>query len=109
MTQNGSIGWGFLTNHARVLLCIANDPGVRQREIGQSVGITERAVHRIVTDLTAAGCITRQRAGRRNQYTINPLFPLPERIASQQNLGELFEILTGTPAARLAGRSPGRD
>jgi hypothetical protein len=106
MTENSATGWGFLTNHARVLLCIAHDSGIRLRDIGDHVGITERATHRIVTELTAAGCITRVRAGRRNQYTINPHFPLPDPIACQQNIGQLYETLTRTPAARPAGQSP---
>jgi DNA-binding MarR family transcriptional regulator len=53
--------WSFLTNHARVLLCIAQDSGVRLREIGDRVGITERAAHRIVDELVDAGYISRTR------------------------------------------------
>jgi hypothetical protein len=89
--------WTFLTNHAQVLVCIAHDAGVRLRDIGERVGITERAAHRIVAELAAAGYITRQRNGRRNQYTINGQFPLPDPIAREQNVGELLEILTATP------------
>ncbi len=87
-------GWTFLTNHAQVLVSIAHDPGVRLRDIGERVGITERAAHRIIAELEAAGYITRQRNGRRNQYTINAHLPLPDPIARQQNVGELLEILT---------------
>lgn len=88
--------WTFLTNHAQVLVCIARDPGVRLREIGQCVGITERAAHRLVTELAAAGYITVQRNGRRNRYTVNAHRPLPDAIAREQNIGELLEILTAT-------------
>lgn len=63
--------WTFLTNHARVLLCLAEDPDLRLREAAGRIGITERAVQRIVTDLEEAGVITREREGRRNHYTIN--------------------------------------
>ena len=63
--------WSFLTNYARVLLCIAADPGVRLREIGDRVGVTERAAHRIVDELATAGYISRARTGRRNRYSIN--------------------------------------
>ncbi len=85
-----------MSNHAQVLVCIARDPGVRLREIGERVGITERAAHRIVVELAAAGYITRQRIGRRNQYTINAELPLPDPIAPEQNVAGLLEILTAT-------------
>ena len=55
MPRNGTLGWSFLTNHAQVLLCIAQDPGIRLREIGEAIGITERAAHRIVVELVIAG------------------------------------------------------
>lgn len=86
--------WTFLSNHAQVLLCIANDPGVRLREIGDQVGITERAVHRIVRELDEAGYLVRKRDGRRNRYTISQNLPLPDRIVSHQNIGDLLRILT---------------
>ncbi len=63
--------WTFLTNHARVLLCLAEEPDLRLREAAERIGITERAVQRIVTDLEEAGIIMRQREGRRNHYTVN--------------------------------------
>ena len=85
--------WAFLTNHARTLICIARDPGARLREIGESVGITERAAHRIVTDLLAGGYITRIRDGRRNRYTINQDLPLPDPLARDQNVGDLLTAL----------------
>jgi predicted transcriptional regulator len=97
MTEDSAAGWSFLTNHARVLVCIAHDSGIRLRDIGERVGITERAAHRIVSELNGAGYITRQRTGRRNQYTINAHLPLPDPTAGQQNIGELLEILTGAP------------
>jgi predicted transcriptional regulator len=91
--------WTFLSNHAQVLLCIANDPGVRLRDIGDQVGITERAVHRIVRELDEAGYLAREREGRRNRYTISQNLPLPDRIASNQRIGDLLKILT-TPNGR---------
>jgi hypothetical protein len=105
MVENAGPGWTFLTNHAQVLVCIAHDPGVRLRDIGGRVGITERAAHRIVTELAAAGYITRRRNGRRNTYTINARAPLPDPIAREQSIGELLEILTSThESERRAGR-----
>ena len=105
MATDTTPGWAFLTNHARVLLCIADDPGIRLRDIGDRVGITERAAHRIVTELGTAGYITRERQGRRNRYTINTHLPLPDPIARSQNIGELLEILSGEPPSKpRAGR-----
>jgi Transcriptional regulators len=96
MAENPTPGWTFLTNHAQVLVCIARDPGVRLRDIGERVGITERAAHRIVAELADAGYITRERNGRRNYYTINAHLPLPDPIARDQNVGELLDILAAT-------------
>jgi hypothetical protein len=70
--------WGFLTSHARVLLRIARDPGVRLRDIAAGPGSTERSAHGIVTDLTAAGYLVKQNDGRRNRYQIQAHLPLPE-------------------------------
>jgi len=100
-----SPSWTFLTNHAQVLVCIAEDPGVRLREIGERAGITERAAHRIVVDLTDAGYITRQRSGRRNQYTINTDLPVHDPIAREQNVGQLLEI-PSAPGAGDVDRPP---
>jgi predicted HTH transcriptional regulator len=105
MTEHAAPGWTFLTNHAQVLVCIAQDPGIRLREIGERVGITERAAHRIVVELTDAGYITRERNGRRNHYTINAHFPLPDPIAREQNVGELLTILAGPPQTKRVDRS----
>jgi predicted transcriptional regulator len=95
MRQGGTPTWSFLTNHAQVLLCIAQDPGVRLREIGEAVGITERAAHRIVNELAAAGYISRTRKGRRNRYAIESHLPLPDPLAGQQKIGDLLAVLAG--------------
>ena len=94
MVDGAKPNWTFLTNHAQVLVCIADDPGVRLREIGERVGITERAAHRIVVELATAGYLTRQRRGRRNEYTINAHLPVPDAVAREQNVGQLLEVLT---------------
>ena len=88
--------WTFLTRHAQVLLCIADDPGIRLRDIGEQVGITERAAHRIVAELATAGYLTRERTGRRNRYTINADVPLPDSVAREHAVGRLLEILVAT-------------
>jgi hypothetical protein len=99
MRTGEGLSWSFLTNHAQVLLCIANDPGIRLREIGDAVGITERAAHRIVAELADAGYIARTRNGRRNRYTIRSHLPLPDPLARQQRIGDLLAVLAGQPAA----------
>jgi DNA-binding MarR family transcriptional regulator len=86
--------WSFLTNHARVLICIAGDPGIRLREIGENVGITERAAHRIVGELADAGYVSRRRVGRRNHYTVRPELPLPDSVARDRRVGDLLSVLT---------------
>ena len=93
MSSDATPSWSFLTNHAQVLLCIAHDPGVRLREIGEAVGITERAAHRIVAELADAGYISRKRNGRRNQYAIQAHLPLPDPLAREQNIGDLLAVL----------------
>jgi DNA-binding Lrp family transcriptional regulator len=100
--------WKFLTNHAAVLVCIAHDPGVLLREISESVGITERAAHRIVAELADAGYITRERVGRRNRYTIQSGLPLPDRLVRVGRVGDLLAVLVGEssePADLQAARS----
>jgi hypothetical protein len=96
--------WSFLTNHARVLICIAQDPGVRLREIGETVGITERAAHRIVGELVDAGYVARRRIGRRNHYAIRSDMPVPDTLARNRRVGDLLAVLT-TPAAPRVGSS----
>jgi hypothetical protein len=89
------VNWSFLTNHARVLLCIAHDPGARLRDIGAQLGITERSAYGIVTDLAAAGYVVKQKDGRRNRYQIQPHMPLPEPASQGPAIGEVLALLTG--------------
>jgi DNA-binding MarR family transcriptional regulator len=90
--------WGFLTNHAQVLLCIARDPGVRLRDIAASLGITERSAYGIVTDLAAAGYVVKQKDGRRNRYQIQAHLPLPEPASRGRTIGEVLDLLAGASA-----------
>jgi DNA-binding IclR family transcriptional regulator len=98
MSSDGAPAWSFLTNHAQVLLCIAQDPGIRLREIGEAVGITERAAHRIVAELADAGYISREREGRRNRYTIQAHLPVPDALAREQKIGDLLSVIAGRAA-----------
>ncbi|HEY6277196.1 MAG TPA: helix-turn-helix domain-containing protein [Streptosporangiaceae bacterium] len=91
-------GWSFLTNHGRVLLCIAHDPGVRLRDIAARVGITERTAYGIVADLTTAGYTVKQKDGRRNRYQIQTHMPLPEPTSQQLAIGEVLALLVGASA-----------
>jgi len=70
--------WSFLTNHARVLLRIAHDPGVRLRDIAARTGVTERTAYGIVTDLAEAAYVVKHKDGRRNRYQVQAHLPLPE-------------------------------
>jgi hypothetical protein len=87
--------WTFLTSHARVLLCIAHDPGMRLRDIAASVGVTERSAYGIVSDLAQAGYIVKERDGRRNRYQIQHHLPLPEAPDRDQAIGDVLGVLTG--------------
>ena len=87
--------WSFLTNHARVLLCIAHDPGVRLRDIAARMGVTERTAYGIVTDLTEAGYVVKHKDGRRNRYQIQAHLPLPEPDSRERTIGEILTLLTG--------------
>lgn len=90
--------WTFLTNHAHVLICIAQDPNARLRDVADRVGITERAAQRIVADLVEAGYVERSKEGRRNSYRLNPDLPLRHPIEREHSIGEVIELLAGTPA-----------
>src|ERR1700758_4073834 len=89
--------WGFLTNHARVLLHIARDPGARLRDIAASLGITERRAHGIIADLAEAGYVITQKDGRRNRYQIQAHLPVPEPGTREPAVGEVVAL----SAARL--------
>lgn len=97
--------WSFLTNHARVLLCIARDPGARLRDIAASLGITERSAHAIVTDLAEAGYVVKHKDGRRNRYQVRAHLPLSEPGTREPAVGEVLALLLGTPVGR--GGRPG--
>jgi DNA-binding transcriptional ArsR family regulator len=103
--------WSFLTNHARVLLRIAQDPGVRLRDIAVGLGITERSVYGIVTNLTEAGYVVKEKDGRRNHYQIQAHLPLPGPVGRVPAIGDVLAVLMGDgarqkPTSGQAGSSP---
>ena len=89
--------WRFLTSHTQVLLALQRDPDVRLRDVAETVGITERAAQRIVTDLVEAGYVERTKVGRRNTYKVNTHVSMrhPEQV--QHEIGELLELLRASP------------
>jgi DNA-binding Lrp family transcriptional regulator len=86
-------GWTFFTNHAHVLFCIARNPEVRLREVAVRVGITERAVQRIVTDLEAAGYLTVMKEGRRNHYRIHAELPLRHPVEGHRAVKAVLDLV----------------
>jgi Winged helix DNA-binding domain len=87
--------WTFLTNHARVLLCISQDPGIRLRDIADRVSITERSAFAIVLDLAQAGYVVKEKDGRRNRYRIQADLPLPDPTSRERTVGEILALLAG--------------
>ncbi|MGN6501802.1 MAG: helix-turn-helix transcriptional regulator [Pseudolysinimonas sp.] len=85
--------WTFLTNHAHVLLCVAEEPDARVRDIAETVGVTERAAQRILTELEEAGYLTRTKDGRRNRYTLNPDVRMRHPMDQEHHIGELVNLL----------------
>jgi DNA-binding transcriptional regulator PaaX len=85
--------WFVLTNHGNVLLCIARDPTIRISEIARSVGIGERAAHKIVADLVAEGFLVRFKEGRRNRYEINRKAHLRHPLFADLEIGPLLDVL----------------
>ncbi len=94
--------WDFLTNHAHVLLCVADDPGIRLRDIATAVGITERAAHRIVSELVEEGYVLRERQGRRNRYQVVAGRPMRHPLVQEREVGDLLEVLIGSTTGEPA-------
>jgi len=85
-------GWTFLTNHAHVLIALAREPSVRVRDLAAVVGITERAVLQILSDLEDAKVLERSREGRRNVYRLNPKADLRHPIEAAHHVDELLKL-----------------
>ncbi|MFJ6483618.1 MULTISPECIES: helix-turn-helix transcriptional regulator [unclassified Streptomyces] len=108
-------GWTFLTNHARVLIAIARDPGIRLRDIAVECGLTERTVQAIVTDLQTDGYLNKTRDGRRNRYVVAPGARFRHPAEAGHEIAGLLAYLTAplaaptTPTAEVADDAPGHD
>ncbi len=85
--------WTFLSNHGHVLVCIAGDPALRLRDVALAVGITERAVQKIVADLEAAGIVERRRDGRRNHYRLHAERPLRHPVEAHRTVANLLAMV----------------
>jgi predicted DNA-binding transcriptional regulator len=90
--------WHFLTNHSHVLLLLSRDSSLVLREVAWQVGITERAVQRILADLEADGFIEREKIGRKNHYRILTKQPLRHPVESHRTIGDLIALINGTRA-----------
>lgn len=102
-------GWSFITNHALVLTIIARHPRRTLREIGDAVGITERAAHKIINDLEEAGFVSKEKIGRRNVYRIHPEVPLKERVRSDAAARELLTMLGWKPRKSRSKAAPAEE
>jgi hypothetical protein len=96
-----SVGeWSFFTNHARVLICIARDPGIRLRDLAVAIDVTERSAYGIVTDLVNAGYVVKDKDGRRNRYRVEAQLPLPESVGRERTVGDVLGLLVDVDARR---------
>lgn len=92
--------WTFLSNHGHVLVCLARDPEARLRDVAVAVGITERAVQKIVSDLEDGGVVERVRDGRRNRYRLFLDKPLRHPIESHRSIGALLSMILNQVAIK---------
>jgi DNA-binding IclR family transcriptional regulator len=101
--RSSESGWSYVTNHGYVLACLAAHPEVRLRDVASLVGITERAVQKLVSDLEAAGVLQRTREGRRNRYQVNREQPMRHSLGAHRTVGEFLDLLrTSTPSSSQA-------
>jgi len=96
-SQTVGRGWSFLTNHAQVLLCVANDPEVRLRDVAMSVNLTERRVQSILSDLVQSGYIAKAKSGRRNRYVVHARQGLPGSEGERSAVDEFVKLLIPSP------------
>lgn len=112
MSSPESKHWHFLTSHTQVLLCLRRDRDARLRDVAATVGITERATQRILSDLVEAGYVTRERLGRRNRYTVNAGLAMRHPSQFEHQIVELLDLLqlerpSGRVAENTASAAPG--
>lgn len=104
-SQQPAIGWTFLTNHSHILVCLMENPTMRIRDLAVAVGITERAVQRILAELNESGVIEKELEGRRNRYSVKLDFPLRHPLEEHCTLRDLLTALSHPkPAKKKRGR-----
>jgi DNA-binding IclR family transcriptional regulator len=103
------VKWSFLTNHARALVCIAHDPGVRLRDIAAALDITERSAYAIVSELAEAGYVVKEKEGRRNRYEIQGHLPLHGAVGRERTIGEILDVLVEASAVESDPPAPRAD
>ncbi|MDQ8204293.1 winged helix-turn-helix domain-containing protein [Pelagicoccus sp. SDUM812003] len=91
--ESAAHSWTFFSNHAHVLVCLHYDEDLTLREVADQVGITERAVQKIVAELEAAGIISRSKLGRRNTYEVNASVRLRHPIEAHRSVGDLLDFV----------------
>jgi len=107
VNRDGGHSWTFFSNYGHILLALAQDPEARLRDLAERVGITERAVHRLLAEMEAADVISRHREGRRNSYSINPEIRLRHPIEAHRTVGDLIESMSPTPRRRIKKTAQG--
>jgi len=95
MSNESKSSWTFFTNHTHVIICLAREPGLSLREVALKIGVTERAVHRIIADLEQEGYLSKKKVGRQNEYTLDLTKPLRHEMESNYSIGEALQIFFG--------------
>lgn len=93
------MNWSFLTNHARAMLFLAKDEGSRLRDIAAALDVTERTAHSIISNLTDAGYVAKEKDGRRNVYHIQAHLPLHDSNG-ERAIGELLRLFNDSEPAK---------
>jgi predicted ArsR family transcriptional regulator len=91
--EDNPVGWTFLTNHTHILVVLSREPSMRIRDLADEVGITQRAVQRILAELTAEGILKVKKEGRRNTYNIHRRARLRHPLEDRHTIGELLDLL----------------
>lgn len=104
MSTQGQSVWTYLSNHSHVLICLAQDPYARLRDVATQVGITERAVQMIVHDLEVAGVLSHERVGRRNVYQVHADSPLRHPVEAHRKVTDLLNMVVGKPRSSNSSR-----
>lgn len=86
--------WTFLSNHGHLLLCLANNADTKVRDLAIDIGITERAVLGIISDLETAGYISIEKIGRRNKYKVNKNLTFRHELESHKKIGDLIRVFS---------------